>query len=108
MLVEQEEPEQERRHIRQSVEPPPGGEPQREELHRREQQRDDECAHPGKEEELCAETSQQVGDTARLPDNLPHVGAVEEEQLELLLIMQMMRIGQSEEEQDGHTEQERT
>ena len=30
---------------------------------------------------------------------------VEEEQLKLLLKMQMMRIGQSEKEQDSHTEQ---
>ena len=40
-----------------------------------------------------------------MTDNIPDVVAVEEEQLELLLIMQMMGIGQSEKEQDGHTEQ---
>ena len=37
--------------------------------------------------------------------NVPHIRAVEEEKLILLLIMQMMRIGQSEKEKDRHTEE---
>jgi hypothetical protein len=40
--------------------------------------------------------------------NIPHIGAVEEKQLVLFLIMQMMRIGQSEKEQNCQTEKKRT
>ena len=79
--------------------------PERQELHRREQERNDKGPHPCIEEELRAEASQQVCHATRLPDDLPRVGAVEEEELVLLLIMQMVRICQSEEEQDRHTEQ---
>ena len=74
-------------------------------MYRREQNGDDGSAYPGIEEKLRAETSEQVGNASWLPDYLPHVGVVEEEQLKLLLKMQMMRIGQSEKEQDSHTEQ---
>ena len=76
-------------------------------LHRREQERNDEGPHPGIEEELCAEASQQVGNAPRQLNNLPHVSAVEEEKLVLFLIMQMVRIGQSEKEEDGHVEKKR-
>ena len=74
-------------------------------MYRREQNGNDGSAYPGIEEELRAETSEQVGDASGLPDYLPHVGVVEEEELVLLLIVQVMRIGQSEKEQDSHTEQ---
>ena len=73
----------------------------------REQQRNDQCAHPGKKKELRAEASQQVGYATRLLNDLPHIGTIEEEKLKLLLIMQMMRIGQSEKEKNRHTEKER-
>ena len=78
--------------------------PGRQELHRREQQRNDERTYPGKEEELYAEASQQVGHASGVTDNLRNVSGVEEEQLVLLLIVQMMRIGHPEKEQDGHSE----
>jgi hypothetical protein len=76
-------------------------------LYRREQNGDDGGAHPGIEEELRTEPSEQVGNASRQPYNFPHIRVVEEEQLKLLLKMQMMRIGQSEKEEDSHTEQER-
>ena len=75
-------------------------------MHRREQKRNDKSTHPGIKEKLCAEASQQVGNATWQPDDVPHVCAIEKEKLILLLIMQMMRIGQSEEEEDGHTEKE--
>ena len=74
------------------------------ELHSRKQQRNDKSPYPGIEEELRTEAPQQVGHATGMPDDLPDVVTVEEEKLVLLLIMQMMRIGQSEKEQDGHTE----
>ena len=73
-------------------------------MYRREQNGNDGSAYPGIEEELRTETPEQVGDASGLPDYLPHICAVEEKKLVLLLIVQMMRIGQSEKEQDGHTE----
>ena len=73
-------------------------------MYRREQNGNDGCAYPGIEEELRTEAPQQVGHTTGMPDDLPDVVTVEEEKLVLLLIMQVMRIGQSEKEQDGHTE----
>ena len=76
-------------------------------MYRREQNGNDGSAHPGIEEKLRTETSEQIGNASGLPDNLPHVGVVKEEKLVLLLIVQMMRIGQSEKEEDSHTEQER-
>ena len=39
--------------------------------------------------------------------DIPHIGAVKEKQLILLLIVQMVRIGQSEKEKDRHTKQQR-
>ena len=72
-----------------------------------EKQGNDESPHPSIQEELCAETAQQIGYATRHTDNLPHVGAIEEEELKLFLIMQMMRIDQSEKEENGHTEEER-
>jgi hypothetical protein len=74
-------------------------------LYRREQNGNDGSAYPGIEEELRAETSEQVGNASGLQDYLPHIRAVEEEKLVLLLIVQMMRIGQSEKDEDSHTEQ---
>jgi len=74
-------------------------------LYCREQNGNDGSAYPGIEEELRTETSEQVGNASGLPDYLPHIRVVEEEKLVLLLKMQMMRIGQSEKEQDSHTEQ---
>jgi hypothetical protein len=74
-------------------------------LYRREQNGDDGSAYPGIEQKLRTDASEQVGNASGLPDYLPHVGVVEEEELVLLLIVQVMRIGQSEKEQDSHTEQ---
>ena len=79
-------------------------EAERQELHCRKQKCYDKRSHPCKKEELGAETPQQVGDTPRLPNNLPHVCTIEEEQLVLLLVMQMMWIGQSEKEKDRYSE----
>jgi hypothetical protein len=74
-------------------------------LYCREQNGNDGCTYPGIEEELRTETPEQVGDASGLPDNLPHIRAIEDEKLVLLLIVQVMRIGQSEKEEDSHTEQ---
>ena len=71
----------------------------------REQQCNDKSPYPGKKEELRAEAPKQVGYATWKTDNLPHVCAVEKEKLVLFLIMQMMRIGQSEKEEDSHAEQ---
>ena len=75
-------------------------------MHEGKQERNDEGTYPSKKEELCAETSQQVGYATRQSDNIPHIGTIEKEKLILLLIMQMMRIDQSEKEENGHTETE--
>ena len=75
-------------------------------MHCREQQRHDKSSYPGKKEKLCAEAAQPVGHSTELTDNFPHVGTIEEKQLVLLLIMQMVRIGQSEKEKHCHTEKE--
>ena len=60
--------------------------------------------HPGEKEELSTESSQQVGNTAWLFYYITYVITIEQEQLELLLIMEMMRIGQSEKQDYSHTE----
>ena len=59
-----------------------------------------------KKENLGAEASQQVGYATWQLDDFPDVGAVEDEKLELLLIMQMMGIDPPEKEKDRHTEKE--
>ena len=108
VLVEQEEPQQERGHEAQTVEPLTIKQPKHQQLYCREQERDDDGSHPGIKEELRREASQQVGDATRVADDVPHIVAVEEEQLELLLIVQVVRVRQSEEEEDRRTEENRT
>ena len=75
-------------------------------MHRREQRRNDQRTHPGIDEKLRAETSQQVGYTTRQLNYIPNIITVEKEKLKLFLIMQMMRIGQSEKEEDCQSEKE--
>ena len=53
-------------------------------MHRREQDRDNQRPYPGIKEELRGETPQQVSHATWHPNDLPHVSAVEKEQLELL------------------------
>jgi hypothetical protein len=67
-------------------------------LHCRKQDSNDKRSHPSIKEKLRAEPPQQVGHTSRQLDHIPYIGAVEEEKLKLLLIMEMVRIGQSEKE----------
>ena len=50
----------------------------------------------GKEEKLCAEAPEQIGYASWQLHYFPHIVAVKKEKLKLLLIMQMLRIGQSE------------
>jgi hypothetical protein len=66
---------------------------ERQELHQREQNPNNERSHPGKQEKLSAEASQEVCYTTWQLHDLPHIIPVEEEELILLLIMQMMWIG---------------
>jgi hypothetical protein len=65
------------------------------------------CTHPGVKEELRGEAPQQVGQSTGSVEYVQDVAIVEKEQLKLLLIVQMVWIGQPEEQQDGHTEKER-
>ena len=61
MLVEQKEPEQERRYKAKSIEPTPFGQTERQQLHQREQHGNDGSPPPCKLEELRTESPQQVG-----------------------------------------------
>ena len=80
----------------------------RQQLDRHKQQCYHQRANPRKQEKLGTEASQQIGYTTWLPNNLPDIAVIEEKQLILLLIMQMVRIDQSEEKENSHTKEERT
>jgi hypothetical protein len=104
MLVEQKEPKQERRYIAQSVKPATTYKSGNQQLYSRKQDTNNYSSHPGIKEELCTEAPQQVGYAAWLLDDIPHIIAIKQKQLKLLLIMQVMRVGHPEKKDDRHTE----
>jgi hypothetical protein len=66
----------------------------------------DSSTHPGIKEELRGEAPQQVGQSTGSVEYVQNVAIVEKDQLKLLLVVQMMWIGQPEEQQDGQSEKE--
>ena len=116
ILVEQEEPEQGGRKKTQCQEctAPPYTtcmcqamkHAEQQQLDTGEQHGNDSSTHPGIKEELRGEAPQQVGQSTGSVEYVQNVAIVEKEQLKLLLVVQMVWIGQPEEQQDGQSEKE--